>query len=283
MRTLRIHAKALFVYVLTWVLAIGLGVVGFFGTLRVRKELALARIPAKPLENLPPLVGPVSYEPTVQSLRRPADHLLIQPPYWLVWEENCILGARMNVLKRAGLIPKDWTMAQVLQTFPKAELLDRWGLNWWDKPMTDQMLAEIKAKTDPASSVQYHWHFVKDMDELIQVARRGEHVMVHIAVWFAPDKKNPQPHKYDASSAFHHAVTITGIKWIDPKDGIVEFEVEDPFPFGWLLRTPTYSAFKEGGYNLWGRQGVPYIGTVVGRPGYVTRESNVAAAQVPGK
>lgn len=269
------------------IVLISLSTIGYLGWKQYRREQALALLTAhlqsQPAREIPIAMGAQIYLPTEQTWRIPKYDLLLSAGHWLIIEENCILGARLNALKWAGMIPPHWSMADFVQKFPRADLYDRWGFNWWTVPLNDSILDEVNQTLHPNAGTKYVWNSVQTMDELVYAAAHNQHIAVHINTWYGPNKNKPYIHPKDSERGFNHAVTIIGIRDYDPVQDIVEFEVYDPFPMSWITQTPVYSKINPKGFNIFSRQGLPYIGLSVGAPGYITAVTGPQLSEPAGQ
>jgi len=253
-----ITLKTLGVFIATFGL-IFLGIYGFY-EFQQKKQLdfALRHIKEKPL-NLP-LVEPsvTNYLFTAQTWSIPHYSTLLSPMTWLHDNENCILSTRMDSMKFAGLIPQNFTIREFVKNFSSRELYGKYGLNVWNNTLNETILSEINAKLNKNSKYIYKWVSIGSMDELIYLAKRGQHVLVGVTIWMAPNKSYKEARRY-RNSPISHAMTITGIKSYDPKEDLIEFAIHDPLPFNWINYMPVYNKFNPKGYNLFKRHAVPYL------------------------
>jgi hypothetical protein len=271
MKLIKVFLKTFFLFIFT-IGIIACAIIGFYQwRIHKAKTLALEKIP-DPKVNLPYLVeNPLAYEQTIQSWGQPALNQLLFPRAWLDGEENCIFAARMNSMKFAGMLPSTMTIKQFKQNFTNKEVYREFGLHVWDVNLNSKILNRINQKLNPNSAEKYEWINLTSMDEVIYLARRGQHILIGITVWLAPDKKHPEPRR-NRNAPISHAITITGIKSYDPVSDIIEFSTYEPLPFNDVSYVPVYSKFNPKGWSLFKRQGVPYIHTSGrARSGYVVK------------
>ncbi len=275
---LLVYAQTAAVFVLTIALIVGGAFAAYHGRKALLKRSALSAIPDPAVTRELPLVRhPVEYDPTIQSHAMPDENVMLYPAHWLDGTENCIFATRMNSMKFAGIIPAKWTIADFKKTFSRTDIYGRWRLTTWPDTLTPAILNEVERRLHPASKENYQWMSINNMDELVYLAKRGQHVLVGITVWLRPSKRHPEPRKYLGGN-IAHSVTIAGIKCYHPEDDTIEFAVLDPFPYNFTTTTPVYNKRKADGYNIYGRQGVPYI---CGYAGYVYSDRDGSVAQAP--
>lgn len=220
------------------------------------------------------------YIPVSQTWHVPDVHVIANPGNWLNYSENCILAARVNVLKAAGIVPPFWTIEDFRTGIGDERLLYKtWGFNWWTNPVTGEMLNEINRKLHPGSKERYNKVTVYNMDQLIQLARQGVNVMAHINIYLGPTHRYPYARPKYKNAYFNHAVTITGIKRYFPEDDTFEFELSDPFPFWFITETPIYSKFRPNGYNIVNQQGVIYFGNGIADAWYIKKADRLVATK----
>ncbi len=261
LRHFKVFGKTFLVFSATGFLLIGM-VWGVFAIRKmVRQNSAEKRVPEKTL-NLPLVKDPVrNYRFTDQIWSLPHYSLYLSPGMWLSPKENCLFSCRLNQMKFAGMIPPHYEISHFKTIFSSNELYDRYKINLWSKTLDSESLKEISARLREKGigrTNRYRWVSVTSMDELIYLAKRRHHVMVGITIWLSPTRRHPKPKLY-LDAPISHALTVTGLKSYDPESGLIVFETDDPLPFGFVNDLPVYNRFVTNGYNLFGRQAIPYL------------------------
>ncbi len=268
-----VYVKSLAVFLSTF-LFLFLVVKGILAIAEYRKwKHAVENIPDKDVRKLKMVEEPFSYRQVIQTWFVPPYKEWLKPINWLVYTENCILCGRLNAMKFVGMIPGDWTVKDFKRKLNGFNFAKEWALHTGKYPLTDKSLFDISKRLTGNTSVRYRWYSIKNMDELIYLAKRGHHVFIYTQVWLGPSKRYPKAVKYLGKN-FSHACTITGIKSYDPVDDIIEFSVNETLPATELTYTPVYSKLKKrDGCNLFDRQSIPYIISSgdLARSGYIIR------------
>ncbi|MBL8994970.1 MAG: hypothetical protein JNM63_16600 [Spirochaetia bacterium] len=255
-RHLSVLARTALVVSLSLVLVSGmiLGSWKLYQAQRVKKALAL--IADKPVD-LPLLARPVrDYRFTDQHWFIPEYSYYLSPMMWLSPKENCLFSTRLNEMKFAGMVPADWDIDRFKKYFSLQELYGRYEINLWRTTLDSEMLSEMGRKI--GNTNRYKWVSLSSMDQLIYLARRNHHVLVGVTIWLAPNKHFPAARRY-LNDPISHALTVTGIRSYDKENDRIRFEIDDPLPFSLVNDIPVYSKFHSNGYNMFGRQAVPWL------------------------
>ncbi len=268
-----IYFKALAVFLLTFlILFLLIKGIRSFSEYREWKH-AVKTIPEKEIRKLEMVKKQFSYEQVIQTWYVPPYKEWLKPINWLIYSENCILCGKLNVMKFVGMIPGEWTVKDFKKKLEGFDFANEWALHTGKYPITDRILSDVSRRLTGNRSIKYRWYSIKNLDELIYLARRGHHVFIYTQVWLGPSKKYPKAVKYLGKN-YSHACTITGIKSYDPVEDIIEFSVNETLPATEFTYTPVYSKLKKkDGCNLFDRQSVPYIipSGDLARSGYVIR------------
>ena len=269
---IKIYLKTLGLFCLTAAVVTSMIYAGIKIHYSWRQNLAITQIAEKQLK-LPVIEQPISdYIFTAQTWAIPDYRLLLNAMSWLNDYENCIFSTRLNEMKFAGMVPKNYTIADFEKHFTKKELYEKFGLHVWDKNLDSKILSDINNRLNKDSKYRYRFVHVASMDELIYLAKRKQHVLVGVTIWQAPNKKRKEPTRY-RNAPISHAMTITGIKSYDPAEDLIEFEINDPLPFTFINNIRVFNKHNPKGYNLFGRHAVPYlVKTGRAKSGYVVRE-----------
>lgn len=272
LKHLRVLAKTTLVFGLSLLFLSGVayGSWKLYQANRVKKALAL--IPDKPAA-LPLLAHPVqNYRFTDQHWFIPEYHYYLSPMMWLSPKENCLFSTRLNEMKFAGMVPADWDIDVFKKYFSVQELYGRYEINLWRTTLNSDMLSEMGKKI--GNTNRYKWVSLSSMDQLIYLARRNHHVLVGVTIWLAPNKHFSTPRRY-LNDPISHALTVTGIRSYDKENDRIRFEIDDPLPFSFVNDIPVYSKFHSNGYNLFGRQAVPWlVADGWAKSGYIVPDSN---------
>jgi hypothetical protein len=250
--------KAALVFTLTLAIPAltGFGVWRYLGE-KDRRE-AFARTSDPPGVNLPLVTHARWYLPTIQEFQVPSVDMLLNPMLFLIEKENCILAARIDQLKRLGVVPPLWSMRHFISNVGTNLIYGPWQLNRWSGRFDGEVAEAIDRRLHPGSKRRFRWVDIATTNELLYLARRGQHVLLSITCWLEPKGRWKKPRRYLGVN-ISHAVTITGLKRWVPGQGVFQYAVNDPLPAGPLTHYPVYTEVCTNGYNLVGRQATPFI------------------------